>query len=208
LRSAVPALRNDEAGEIVAALSPLDHPADQKQMTDQLVAAVLQKMKRHLTVPVSSVRAAMCLPAYGRVELFPGAKELLAGLTERGVQVVVVSNTMWRDERAHLADFSDLRLSDYVDVYVSSVDVGWRKPHSAFFDVAMRAAGHAPDQCAMVGDSEANDIEPARARGMLAVRVAIEESPPSQSAAPHVCESLQAVAGVLFPRLESGRTPR
>jgi HAD superfamily hydrolase (TIGR01509 family) len=208
LRSAVPALTDDEAAAIVAALSLLDHPASQKQLTDQLVSEVLQKMKRHLTVPVSSLRAAMCLPAYGRVEPFPGAKDLLAGLAERGAQVVVVSNTMWRDDRAHLADFGDLGLSEYVDAYVSSVDVGWRKPHSAFFDMALRAAGHTPDQCAIVGDTEANDIEPARARGMLAVRVAIEESLPSQSAADHVCESLQAVAGLLFARLASGRTPR
>jgi hypothetical protein len=50
----------------------------------------------------------------------------------------------------------------------------------------------------MVGDSETNDIEPARARGMLAVRVALEEPPPSTTSADYVGGSLHDVAEVLF----------
>src|SRR5712691_2957985 len=136
----------------------------------------------------------MCLPAGARVQPFPGAKELLKGLADRGVRVVVVSNVPWRDVEAHRRDFHDFGLSDCVAAYVSSVDVGWRKPHPAFVAAALLAAGHRPRRCAIVGDSEANDIVPACDRGMLAVRVAIEEPPPTTSVADHVCSSLHEVA--------------
>src|SRR2546422_502214 len=89
----------------------------------------------------------------------------------------------WRGLKplARRRDFEDWELSDSVAAYVPSLDVGWRKPHPAFFDAAAVAAGHPPDQCAMVGDSEANDIVPAHERGMRTVRVAIEEPLPSTS---------------------------
>ncbi len=50
----------------------------------------------------------------------------------------------------------------------------------------------------MVGDSEPNDIEPAHARGMLAIRVAIEEPPPPASIADEVSTSLFEVADLLL----------
>jgi FMN phosphatase YigB (HAD superfamily) len=49
----------------------------------------------------------------------------------------------------------------------------------------------------MVGDSETNDIAPAHARGMLAIRVAIAEPLPDATVADHVVDSLHAVAELL-----------
>ena len=132
--------------------------------------------------------------------------ELLAGLSDRGVRVVVVTNVLWRDGDAQRRDFGDLGLSEYVHAYVSSADVGWRKPHPAFFEVALSAAGSPAGGCAMVGDSESNDIAPAHALGMFTVRVAIEEPRPSVSAADEVCGSLGEVARVLFARVDRGHS--
>ena len=50
----------------------------------------------------------------------------------------------------------------------------------------------------MIGDSEANDIEPAQARGLHTIRVAIEEPAPMTSAADHVCGSLFEVVELLL----------
>ena len=142
----------------------------------------------------------MCLPALGRVEPFAGAKHLLAGVSSRGVAVVVVSNVMWRDAEAHRRDFDDLGLSEYVSGYVSSLDVGWRKPHPSFFESAVGVAGCSASECAMVGDSERNDIAPAHARGMFTVLVAIEGPPPETTVADHVARSLDEVREVLSGR--------
>jgi HAD superfamily hydrolase (TIGR01509 family) len=208
LRTAVPALNDAEAAKLVGILSAADHPAGDRQQGDALIAEAIGIVRPGAAVAAQAVRTAMCLPAPGRVEPFPGARELLAGLATRGIRVVVVTNVLWRDGDAQRRDFDDLGLSEYVHAYVSSADVGWRKPHPAFFQVALTAAGCSAGQCVMVGDSEPNDIEPAHALGMLTIRVAIEESLPSASVADYVCGSLSEVARVLFERVDRERSTR
>ena len=49
----------------------------------------------------------------------------------------------------------------------------------------------------MVGDSERNDIEPARALGMRTIRVAVEQPPPARSVADAVATDLAQVAATV-----------
>lgn len=199
LSARVPGLAQSEAATLVDALSELDHPPSVRQLTDQLVEDALRRSGFAGTVPVEAVVEAMCLPAAGRVEMFTGAHRLITGLAARA-RVVIVSNTLWRRRQALQRDFEQLGLSEHVSDYVMSIDVGWRKPHPRFYDAALAAGGAAPDQCVLVGDSETNDIEPARARGLATVRIAIEAPTPSGSAADHVCASLDEVSDLLIGR--------
>jgi putative hydrolase of the HAD superfamily len=80
---------------------------------------------------------------------------------------------------------------------VTSVDVGWRKPHPALFEAAMAATGVPASRTAVVGNSETSDILPALDLGMIAVRVAIEESPPIFSNADAVATSLEDVPAIV-----------
>jgi FMN phosphatase YigB (HAD superfamily) len=57
----------------------------------------------------------------------------------------------------------------------------------------------------MVGDSERNDIVPARALGMVTVRVDIEQAVPEVTAATHRCRSLAEVAEVLSAEADGSR---
>jgi FMN phosphatase YigB (HAD superfamily) len=140
----------------------------------------------------------MCLPARGRVTLFPGAHELLRrGIAQCDLRVVIVSNVVWRDAASYRRDFEELDLSDYVFAFVTSLDVGWRIPHSAFFEAAVAASRVLAGECAMVGDNGANDIVPAHARGMLTIRVGIDKPPPEGSVADHTCASLAEVTRLL-----------
>jgi FMN phosphatase YigB (HAD superfamily) len=196
LRRSVPTLAADEATALVQALSaPL--PLGALQPTEHVVVDAIQAVCPSKSVAIDAVVNAMCLPAKGRVRPFAGTTDLLAGLAERRVRVVIASNVVWRSADAHRRDFDDLHLSNYVDAYVTSLDVGWRKPDERFLDAALAVAGALSAQCAMVGDSEVNDIVPARDRGMVTVRVAIEEPLPTNSVADHVCGSLREVADVL-----------
>jgi len=63
--------------------------------------------------------------------------------------------------------------------------------------LAIRVASCEPAAGVMVGNSETNDIQPAVARGLRAVRAAIEEPVPASSAAHAVVTSLEAVAHVV-----------
>jgi FMN phosphatase YigB (HAD superfamily) len=198
LRQGVPALTARDAHDLVAALSPVRHPAGERQHTDRLVGGAIATIRPAATLTTTAVVTAMCLPAEGRVRPFAGAADLLAGLAGRGVRVVIVSNVVWRDAGAYRRDFDAFGLSGFIDGYVSSLDVGWRKPHPRFFDVALAQAGCPAQDCVVVGDSEVNDIAPARARGMVTIRASIEEPPPATTAADHLCGSLSEVAELLF----------
>jgi len=80
---------------------------------------------------------------------------------------------------------------------VTSLDVGFRKPHPAMFEAGLREAGCATDACLMIGDSEVKDIQPAVGLGMRAIRVAIEAPRPASSAADAVVTSLSQARSVL-----------
>ena len=197
LRDFVPVVSEAQARALVAALAQYELPAGERQETNDFVAETLARQGLSGAVSVSEARAAMCLPRRGRMGLFPGARELLIGLSARGVRVVIVSNVVWRDADAHRRDFEDVGLARTIAGYVTSVDVGWRKPHPAMFAAALAVAAYPPGECAMVGDSERNDIAPARSLGMFTIRVAIEEPPPKATIADRVVTSLNDVAALL-----------
>lgn len=139
------------------------------------------------------VQRAMCLPAVDVLRPYAGAHELLRSARDLGLAVAVVSNALWRDGDAYRRDFTDLGLAGLVDAYVSSVDVGYRKPHPAMFRTATDALDVSPTATVMVGNSTAADIAPARALGMRAVLVAIDDEPPEEARADAVCTSLGEV---------------
>lgn len=146
---------------------------------------------------VAAVVDAMCLPARALIGLLPGATELLRAVREAGLRSVVLSNSYWRSDAAYRRDFQDLGMAAEVDAYVSSVDVGFRKPHPAMFEAGLRAAGVPAEQCAMVGNSEEKDVLPAQAHGLRTIRVAIEEPLPASTRADAVTTSLAEVAHLL-----------
>jgi len=57
------------------------------------------------------------------------------------------------------------------DVVSSSASLGARKPDPAFFRGVVELAGAAPSAVAYVGDRVDNDVEPARAAGLVAIHV-------------------------------------
>lgn len=165
---------------------------------DVLVAASL----RRLGLPsddesVARIRRAMALPVADRLKPLPGAVELLADIHALGMRSVIASNTYWRDADSYWEDFRLLGMADHVDAIVTSVDAGHLKPHPAVFEMAMRAGGAPAEQCVVIGNKEANDIEPALALGMRAILVHPDDPIPQSSRAHVVAPDLWACASAL-----------
>jgi putative hydrolase of the HAD superfamily len=95
-------------------------------------------------------------------ELFDDALPVLAELRRRGLLVGLVSNT-GRD----LPAFVEHHRLD-VDAALSSREHGTTKPHPTIFRAVLDRLGVASEEAAMVGDSPEDDVEGARALGMLA----------------------------------------
>jgi putative hydrolase of the HAD superfamily len=135
-------------------------------------------------------RRAMCVPFAGALAPFKQAGALLAGIKSLGLRCVVISNTVFRDAEMYRRDFEAEGWARWVDAYVTSVDVGARKPDERIFRAALAAAGPGPDHCVMIGDSEAADMVPAARLGMRTVLVAIERPVPRTTVATTCVTSL------------------
>ncbi len=179
-----------------ARLVERDNPLSQD--IDAVIHSAARRLGLRLDAAgLGAIRDAVCVSPVGRLELFPGARELLARVKSRGWHCVAVSNAGWRNASAYRRDFDDLGIGRYVDAVISSVDVGFRKPHPAPFEAALAAAGCRAAQAVMIGNSAHNDVQPAVALGLRAILVAIEKPRPAVRTAHGVVDSLYDAAAIL-----------
>jgi hypothetical protein len=98
-----------------------------------------------------------------------------------------------------------LGIAHLVDGVVTSLDVGFRKPHPAFFEAALREAGCAPAACVMIAKLGAERISSRRLCSPCKVfAFAIEEPPPTSSAADAVATDLEAVLNTVSSWVGAG----
>lgn len=102
--------------------------------------------------------------------------EVLAALTavrEQGARVVVASNWDWDIEPA----LDSAGLLHLIDDLAVSARMGFRKPHPAFYAVAIDIAGIRPSEALFVGDNWSHDVEGAMAAGISAVHLDRTDDP-------------------------------
>lgn len=99
--------------------------------------------------------------------LFDDAREVLAELSQMGIQVGVVSN--WSEVLPDLMD--DLGLSEFVSFIVTSADLKAEKPERAIFERALFRAGVPAAEAVHVGNHFEQDVRGALNAGMRAVWV-------------------------------------
>lgn len=98
----------------------------------------------------------------------PEALTSLTSLRKMGVKIAVVSNTSF-SARGVFALLRSVGLADYVDVVISSSDVGHVKPQKSIFQALVRSVGVEPTEIVHVGDSCIEDILGALSSGLHAI---------------------------------------
>jgi putative hydrolase of the HAD superfamily len=116
-----------------------------------------------LDAPLGDVRDALL--AAIRFTPYDDVVPALARLRADGMHLAVVSN--WDASLHEMLDRTGLR--GHVDVVVSSVEVGFAKPHPAPFRAALAHLGLAPRDALHVGDSPEEDVAGALAAGVTPV---------------------------------------
>jgi HAD superfamily hydrolase (TIGR01662 family) len=118
------------------------------------------------------VSRAFLQPIFDRARKYEDSDRTLRALRRQGYKLAIVSNTpwgspsaLWREELARHG------LLDAVDASVFCVDVGWRKPASAIFRLALDQLDVRPHECLFVGDEVVWDFQGALAAGMHAVLI-------------------------------------
>ena len=118
------------------------NPGSLVQETHTLLAQALQLLGSIAAdADVFAVRRALCVPAALGVRLFPGASQLLRTLRTMSLRCVIISNVDARVALEYERDFVDFGIAHLIDAIVTSLDVGFRKPHLAMFQAAIREAG-------------------------------------------------------------------
>jgi HAD superfamily hydrolase (TIGR01549 family) len=100
------------------------------------------------------------------VALFPESITTIRSLRDRSVKIAVISNLAY----PYGTPLKKL-LSELVDIWCLSYEVGSLKPEAAIFNTACRMANCDPANVLMVGDSEDNDVVGGHAAGMRAVLI-------------------------------------
>jgi putative hydrolase of the HAD superfamily len=100
-------------------------------------------------------------------KLFPEVLSSFEELRQSGYRLGLISNfERWLEEV-----LIEEKAGDIFDVKVISGIEGVEKPDPHIYRVAIERAGVRADECVHVGDSIANDLEPATAVGMKAVMI-------------------------------------
>jgi putative hydrolase of the HAD superfamily len=123
-----------------------------------------------LEAPLGDVRDALL----AAIEFTPydDVVPALGRLRAEGIRLAVVSN--WDASLHEMLDRTGLRA--HVDIVVSSVEVGFAKPHPGPFQAALAHLGLAPRDAIHVGDSAQEDVAGAQAAGVTPVLVDREGS--------------------------------
>jgi putative hydrolase of the HAD superfamily len=98
---------------------------------------------------------------------YPDVRSCLLQLRRRGILVAVCSNWSWDLE----ADLHAAGIADLIDVFVTSAQVGARKPHAAVYRHVLTLAGVPADRALFVGDTYEADVLGPTAAGIAALHL-------------------------------------
>lgn len=137
---------------------------------DQLRAERIRRLVRETGNEIDRDEALVLADAYRRAYLaarrpVAGAGELLAEVRRLGARVVAVTNNLVSEQEDKLRHTNLRHLFD--DLVISEA-AGVNKPDPVIFEIALRAAGAAPSEAVMLGDSWENDVVGALGMGIAA----------------------------------------
>lgn len=131
-------------------------PGQEVPLTDHVIDALRSRATPGTTVPTpATVRTALRAAFDREVALRDGARRAVTAAAARG-PVAVLSNCSVRGLAERTLRRSPIDPAA-VDAVVTSVDVGWRKPHPRAFEAVAAALDVAPSRLLHVGDDPETD---------------------------------------------------
>jgi len=129
---------------------------------------IFQKFLKMVTGKIDYKVLAYAIIAYRRVKNgflapYPGVKQVLIKLKEKGLRLAVVTDAPRLQAWLRL---SAMKLDDFFDVVVALEDTGRLKPHRLPFRAALKKLKLVPSECLMVGDNPERDVMGAAKLGM------------------------------------------
>jgi FMN phosphatase YigB (HAD superfamily) len=145
-------------------------PEDMRQETQRWFRDWFVRRDIEMTeAGIDRLRSLMCVPLEEVTTPVPGAFDAIRWCRDRGLRVVLVTNTLSHGDHDVLDDFRRFGLLEAIHGVASSHSVGWRKPHPAIFERALEIARVEPREAFHVGDNLILDVFGAQQLGIRAV---------------------------------------
>ncbi|MGH3393557.1 MAG: HAD family hydrolase [Streptosporangiaceae bacterium] len=98
----------------------------------------------------------------------PGAADCLTALRQAGFTIALCSNWGWD----LAADISGAGLASYIDVFVTSAQAGYRKPHPRIYQATLEQGGFGAHDAVFIGDGLRTDVLAPQRAGIRSVLLA------------------------------------
>ena len=131
------------------------------------------------------------------MQFLPGAEEILAALTARGIRLLLLTNGDSRIQRGKISRFG---LEKYFPHILIEEELGFGKPDERAFLAALKLLGTEARETVMVGDNYAWEMEPALRLGITAVWHTcggLRERPPGSPEPDYTIAEIAELPGVL-----------
>ena len=132
---------------------------------------------------------------WSEVHACDGVAELLPRLSAKYV-CVVASNAVDSDAGLIRKAFERVKLAKYITHYLTSKELGSKKPTPEFFVSVARVIGTEPQNCIMIGNNYVSDICGAKAAEMVTALITSEAG--EYPLADYVVEQFTGLAGILL----------
>ncbi len=129
-----------------------------------------------------------------KLRLFPGAKELLAGLKKEGKKVYLLSNAQ---ASFTMPEMKALGIDGYFDDIFFSSDLQVKKPSVYFYDALFAKYGLKKEESVMVGNDRFADVQGALDYGIEAIYLHTEQSTPFEGELPEGSVKVDCLMDIL-----------
>lgn len=119
------------------------------------------------------------------ITLYPDTIPCLEELKQLGLQMGVITQTLWTEEEFRRLHLKREGIEDYFDLVLTTESIGIDKPDTRLYLKAAYLAGRSPQEILHVGDSYELDVKGARSANMRAILIVRNERPTS-----HDCEAI------------------
>ena len=155
------------AHDILMKYNTRENPRDYEVTSDVIFAKILTEWS--CQADIESVKTVFFSFFNADAAPFPEAGEALLSLKQAGIKTAALTDAAYgMDNKFTLQGMASI--SDLIDFFISSVDAGFRKPHSAGYLMLLEHFEVSPNQMLYIGDEE-KDIIGANKLGIVSVLI-------------------------------------
>ncbi len=160
--------RKNQAIQVLNKYNTRINPREEEVSSDIIFGEIFHKWKES-TINLSNCKKSFYKFFQREATLYNDVKPLLEYCKSKGIKCCVYTDVAYgMDDIYSLQDIKEIK--EYIDLSLTSANVGYRKPNRAGFEKMLKEFNCKPEEMMFIGDEE-KDIIGAKSVGMIAVLI-------------------------------------